>query len=127
MRCLPSFFFVRRDRLLQPTFPLDCLSARISAAEAAIDFHRVGGIGAAEHLVAEDLAVGAGHAAMLDEPFIGIIIKDLAPHVGIIIGLIAIAPDMQEIGAAIARRDLFHRDPVLLQGGRLEGVDVGPS
>src|SRR3546814_1486045 len=53
------------DRLLQPTTLQQRLHARVLAAEVAVQGGEVDGVAAREDLVAEDLAVLAGQAAVL--------------------------------------------------------------
>src|SRR3546814_4476500 len=72
------------DRLLQPTTLQQRLHARVLAAEVAVQGGEVDGVAAREDLVAEGLAVLAGQATVLLEPFEGVVVEHLGPEVGVV-------------------------------------------
>src|SRR3546814_816310 len=80
------------DRLLQPTTLQQRLHARVLAAEVAVQGGEVDGVAAREDLVAEDLAVLAGQAAVLLEPFERVVVEHLGPEVGVVAGRVAADP-----------------------------------
>src|SRR5690606_14539234 len=70
------------------------LDAGILAAELAVGAGQVARVADGEDLLAEDLAVLAGQAAVLLEPLEGIVVQHLGAEVGVVAGRIAAAPDM---------------------------------
>src|SRR3546814_19660466 len=85
------------DRLLQPTTLQQRLHARVLAAEVAVQGGEVDGVAAREALVAEDLAVLAGQAAVLLEPFERLVAEHPAPAEAVVAGQVAAAPTVDEV------------------------------
>src|SRR5690606_22068831 len=73
------------------------LDAGILAAELAVGAGQVARVADGEDLLAEDLAVLAGQAAVLLEPLEGIVVQHLGAEVGVVAGRIAAVPDMGEV------------------------------
>ena len=60
--------------------------------------------------------------AMIFEPLEGIVVEHLAPEIRVITGVVAVAPDVQEIAGAVARRHVSKREMGLLESLRLERI-----
>src|SRR5438034_531534 len=90
------FLARRRVRLwrLQAALDQERIDYRIAAAEGSV--HRRGFLTAAarQHHIAEALAVGPGHPAVLPEPVVRVVVDQLAPEVRVIAGRIPAAPHM---------------------------------
>ncbi len=67
------------------------LDARLLAAELAIRRRQITRMPDRQDLLAEDLPVLAGQAAILAEPLEGVVVEDLGAEVGVITGRIAAA------------------------------------
>ena len=57
---------------------------------------------------------------MLHEPVVGIDVEHLRPEIRVIAGRVAVAPDVREVRAAVARWHLRQVDAILLQGRSFE-------
>src|SRR5258706_8835975 len=97
LRKLPEMAMIfnllpRQPSLLQQRFHL-----RIASAEGAIHRRRILGATSRKDHLAELVAVGAGHAAVLLEPVVGVVVEHFAPEVGVIAGRVAATPDMGKV------------------------------
>jgi len=79
---------------LQSALDQERIDHRIAAAESSV--HRRGFLTAAarQHHVAETLAVGPGHPAVLLEPVVRVVVDQLAPEVRVVAGRVSAAPHM---------------------------------
>src|ERR1700688_4997410 len=84
-------------RRLQASLFDQRLDLRVAAAEGAIERRGVLRSAPRKDHLAEALAVGAGHAAVLPEPVVGVVVDHLAPEVGVVAGRIAARPDVREV------------------------------
>src|SRR4051812_26765815 len=83
------FLFCWLSRGLQPALDEQRVDDRVAAAEVAVERRRFLAAAAREDHVAEALTVLAGHPAVLLEPVVGVVVDQLAPHVGVVAGRVA--------------------------------------
>src|SRR3954447_4430372 len=100
------------------------VDARVVPGKRPVHFRIIERVAARKHHVAEALAVGAGEAAIRLEPGECVLPEHPRPRVSIITGRIAVAPDVEEIARAVARRDVGGVVTALGERVRLEPVDI---
>src|SRR6266404_1024838 len=71
-------------RRLQASLFDQGLDFRVAAAEGAVERRGVLCSAPGQDHVAEAFSVGAGHAAVLAEPVVGVVVDHLAPEVGVV-------------------------------------------
>src|SRR6185295_5557887 len=114
----------RSRNVRQPVIIDVRLDARVVAGKRAVHGGIILGVTARQDHLAETLAVGPGQPAVLLEPGERVLAEHPGPRISIITRRIAVAPDVQEVARAIARRDVGGVVAAVRQRIRLEPVDV---
>src|SRR3954447_23031855 len=76
----------------------------VATGKGAVHLGIIERVAARENHVAEALAIGAGQAAVGFEPVERVLAQHPGPRISVIAGRVAVAPDVEEVTRAVARR-----------------------